>query len=430
MGMEAMLIKGVVTKIFELEEEDRIKAYMSLLPERLFINNRTFESSYRFLSNRYIRQITVILTDITQKIQLEKEMEEERFNLKMIVNVIRYQNNFKNSLKRIKAFFEHDYKSVLKLGDVSDVLAEVYRIIHTFKGDFAQWSLADTASKLHVLESDLQHLFVGKNNESLTIDLIRTYLENIDVDSLLHVDLKKISQYLGESFIDSSQIIQVDSEDFEAIRSQVIHLLPEKYHHDVMAILQQFKFVKISDVLNQYNDYILNLASSFRKEVLPIEIDGDDIKLDEAVYLGFLKSLIHIFRNALQYGIESIEEREVLSKTPQGLITCVVRESDQSYFIKIMDDGAGLDVDVLKERLSAMGEITENKTMDEIKQTIFLQGFSTGDVVTEVSGRGIGLNAVYNEVLHLGGQIVVKSEVGLYTSFEIELPKIFANSIG
>ncbi|MCK8061181.1 MULTISPECIES: AAA family ATPase [unclassified Fusibacter] len=429
-GMDATLIRGVVEKIFELESYERINAYMSLLPERLLINARTFESSYRFIANKYIKQITVILTDITEKLQLEREMEEERQNLKMIVNVIRYQNNFKSSLKRLREFFEHDYLSVLKVGSVNDALAEVYRIIHTFKGDFAQWSLAVTASKLHVLENDLQHLFAGKQNNMLTPERLKSYLENIDVDSLIQVDLTKINQYLGDNFINSSQIIQLDTDDFEAIRAEVLSLLPERYHLDVIRVMQQFKYVKLSEVLKQYNDYILNLASSFRKEVKPIIIEGEDIKLDETVYLGFLKSLIHIFRNSLQYGIETTDERVLLNKPAQGTIRCMASESASNFSIQIMDDGAGLDVQLLSNRLVAMGESVDDKSTEDIKQAIFDHGFSTGEEVTEVSGRGVGLNAVFNEVIHLGGHISVKSEAGKFTAFEISLPKINNNSIG
>jgi chemosensory pili system protein ChpA (sensor histidine kinase/response regulator) len=129
-------------------------------------------------------------------------------------------------------------------------------------------------------------------------------------------------------------------------------------------------------------------------------------------------------RNALDHGIESAEERLELGKPTTGRITIDVRKTGGDYIIKLADDGRGIDPDAIRESAFRKGlDIDVDKLSDdEVLRLIFHKGFSTASTLSEISGRGVGMDIVMSELQQLGGDIQIKSMVGLGTSFEIRIP--------
>ena len=145
------------------------------------------------------------------------------------------------------------------------------------------------------------------------------------------------------------------------------------------------------------------------------------------IYSQFFSTLIHIIRNSLDHGIEEKELREVLGKKKSGLIEISCKkEKDQNIIINLSDDGKGIEPESIRSRLLELGKFqdteVEKLSDEEVLQKIFLPGFSTKKEVGSISGLGVGLNAVKDEVLKLKGEIVVESVVGKGTKFIIKLP--------
>jgi two-component system chemotaxis sensor kinase CheA len=161
-----------------------------------------------------------------------------------------------------------------------------------------------------------------------------------------------------------------------------------------------------------------------------VEVSGEEVEVDCAVLDHLDDPLLHLVRNAVDHGIESPAEREAAGKDPVGHLRVVATRVPGRVRIRIEEDGRGIDVERVRQRAIARGllpeAVAEDLPADRVCEMIFEPGISTRDQVTEVSGRGVGLDAVRRALQALGGTISVESVEGRGTAFEIELPSIVA----
>ena len=154
-------------------------------------------------------------------------------------------------------------------------------------------------------------------------------------------------------------------------------------------------------------------------------MEGRDIELDRAVIDEIGESLVHLLRNAVGHGMELPGEREKAGKPAQGTITMTARRTKSTAVIEVADDGAGLDIEQIRNTAARRGLLASAATSQEVLNTMF-SGVSTSREVTEVSGRGLGLNIVKNKIESLGGTVRVETKPGHGTTFLIELPLTLA----
>jgi chemotaxis protein histidine kinase CheA len=169
------------------------------------------------------------------------------------------------------------------------------------------------------------------------------------------------------------------------------------------------------------------MAERMEKEVAPIEVKGGaDVWIDPHAYRPFLRSLVHVFRNSVAHGIESPDARWEAEKDEAGKITCSVALAGNTIKLTIADDGAGINLDALRQRVAAAGICTATEAAemadDEVAKFIFMDNISTQKEVTELAGRGVGLAAVLNETKNMGGEVMVKTVAGQGTEFLFTLP--------
>jgi len=178
-------------------------------------------------------------------------------------------------------------------------------------------------------------------------------------------------------------------------------------------------------MLEKYKSTSETLAQKLGKEV-QVEIRGAQVEIDYPRLKSLFAVLIHLIRNAVDHGLEEPWERETLHKPPQGRLLLAVDRLEQELYIAIDDDGRGMDADVIKAKAVAKGVITPQAaaamSQQEALQLIFLPGFSTKDRLSELSGRGVGLDAVNAEVNRLQGWVEVDTKPDLGTRFTLVLP--------
>jgi two-component system chemotaxis sensor kinase CheA len=159
-------------------------------------------------------------------------------------------------------------------------------------------------------------------------------------------------------------------------------------------------------------------------------IKGEDTEVDKNLIEEINDPLVHLIRNAVDHGVENPEVRIKAGKNPRGKVLLAAEQLGNNIVITIQDDGKGLDVEVIKEKAIAKGLITKEKAKELSKQEamnlIFLPGFSTAEKVSNVSGRGVGMDVVKTNVAKLRGIINIESEVGKGTKIEIKLPLTLA----
>jgi two-component system chemotaxis sensor kinase CheA len=192
---------------------------------------------------------------------------------------------------------------------------------------------------------------------------------------------------------------------------------------EIRAEVQRLTEIPIIPSLQKYRSMVQDISTKLDKNI-NLRIIGHEETLDRESLILFQEAFIHIIRNSIDHGIENRSERKKKGKKPTGVIEVYCHEPDSnSIEIKIKDDGAGINPDIIK-RKSLEKEIFSKEQLDQMKEDdilniIFLPSFSQKDKVDELSGRGVGMDIVKKNVERLGGEIKVKSILGKGTEFLI-----------
>lgn len=185
----------------------------------------------------------------------------------------------------------------------------------------------------------------------------------------------------------------------------------------------EMTLIPIKNIMSRFQRLVRDVSLELGK-VIDFTIEGDDTELDKNIIEGLTDPLMHILRNSLDHGIESVEERKKLGKVPTGNILFKAFYSGANVHIQIQDDGRGIDVKAIRAKAVQNGLISEDVdlTDKEILDFIFYPGFSTAKKVTDVSGRGVGMDVVRRNINDLRGEVDIESKVGEGTVLTIKLP--------
>ena len=190
---------------------------------------------------------------------------------------------------------------------------------------------------------------------------------------------------------------------------------------DLQDLVMKIRMLPLDTVFNRFPRMIRDVSVELNKEINFI-IEGADTELDRTVIDEIGEPLIHLLRNAADHGIESAERRIAQGKSPVGTVKLVAYQEGTKALIKVIDDGAGINVERVKAKAEQKGINTEGMSDNDIRNLIFAQGFSTNEVVTDISGRGVGMDVVKTKIAALGGTVDLYSEEGKGSTFVIKLP--------
>jgi two-component system chemotaxis sensor kinase CheA len=187
--------------------------------------------------------------------------------------------------------------------------------------------------------------------------------------------------------------------------------------------------VPIESVVNKFPRMIRDLSRSLNKK-MELYMTGEDTELDRTVVDQIGDPLQHLLRNSADHGLESAEVRAQRGKPAVGTIRLDAYQDGNNVVIEVSDDGNGIDVEAVKKKAIERGAITaeqgDNMTDKEIIDLLFLPSFSTAKAVTDVSGRGVGLDVVKSKIEALSGEVEVKSKLGEGSTWTIRLPLTLA----
>ena len=194
---------------------------------------------------------------------------------------------------------------------------------------------------------------------------------------------------------------------------------------DLQSGIMKTRMVPIGQVFSRFKRLVRDLAKEFEKDV-ELTIKGEETELDKKVIDSIGEPLLHLLRNAVDHGIETTEERRRLGKSEMAHITMNAYQSGNQIFVEVSDDGRGLNLDQIKRKAIERGLATSEmlSAMDDadIYNYIFTPGFSTAMKVTDISGRGVGMNVVKEIVSELNGSVIIETEWGMGTRFVLSFP--------
>lgn len=198
---------------------------------------------------------------------------------------------------------------------------------------------------------------------------------------------------------------------------------------DLQNLVMRVRMMPVEAVFMRFPRMVRDLAHTLGKQV-DLEIRGEDTELDRTVIDELGDPLVHMLRNAVDHGLETPEERIAAGKPPTGTVHLEARHSGSSVIIEVRDDGRGMDPAALRESAVRKGMITAERAAalsdEEALQLVMLPGFSTAETTTDISGRGVGMDAVRARILELGGSVEIASTPGEGTTFTVRLPLTLA----
>jgi len=261
---------------------------------------------------------------------------------------------------------------------------------------------------------------------------LATSHSQVSAESLsLRVDvhqLDKLMDLVGELVLARNQILQISYREQDpafVASSQRLNLITSELQEGVAKARMQ----PIGNVWQQFPRLVRDLGIGCRKKVR-LEISGNDTELDKSVLEAIKDPLAHLVRNAVDHGIESPEERAAAGKPEEGRLLLRAFHENGQVNIEISDDGAGIDLERVRQKAIDQRLITAEKAQvmedRETLSLIFLPGFSTAKTVTNISGRGVGMDVVKTNIERVGGMVGLDSQRGLGTTVRIRIPLTLA----
>ncbi len=256
-------------------------------------------------------------------------------------------------------------------------------------------------------------------------DSLPEYLDRIQKGQ----SVKEVRKQINEQFSDLPTLFDGFQGSFKTSvakfrnTSQNLSRITSELQEGVMRI----RMVPISQIFSRFPRLVRDLSRSLKKEI-NLQIEGEDTELDKSVIEDLLDPLIHCVRNSIDHGIESAEARAESGKEAAGTVTLRASNEGNMILIEIVDDGAGIDVNAVRAKAIDRGVIHPNKQLSDIEayNLIFDPGFSTAQTITNVSGRGVGLDVVKRQIEKLNGTVTVWSSPGEGTRFTIKIPLTLA----
>ncbi|MCM2130380.1 chemotaxis protein CheA [Larsenimonas rhizosphaerae] len=250
-------------------------------------------------------------------------------------------------------------------------------------------------------------------------------------DASLRVSTEKVDQIInlvGELVITQSMLEQTTQGLDPVVNGQLLTGMSQLQRNarDLQEAVMSIRMMQMDYVFNRFPRLVRDLASKLGKEIELVTV-GKSTELDKGLIERIIDPLTHLVRNSIDHGIELPEKREAAGKNRLGKLTLSAQHQGGNILIEVSDDGAGLNRDRILAKAKSSGiPISDNISDDEVWQLIFAPGFSTAEQVTDVSGRGVGMDVVKRNIQQMGGYVEILSQYGKGSTTRIVLPLTLA----
>jgi len=258
-------------------------------------------------------------------------------------------------------------------------------------------------------------------------------------EQTIRIDVKKLDELMnlvGELVLGKNRLILLDSlarkgsnnnSIFDSL-SDVTNYV-EAVTNDLQLAVMRARLVPIGKLFNKVPRLVRDLSGEFKKQI-DLKIEGESTELDRSLIEALHDPLIHIIRNSVDHGVEAPAEREKKGKSPKGVLSIKAYNEGNQIIVEIFDDGKGINVQAVKEKVKEKGLMSESElngmSAREAMGLVFIPGLSTAKKVSNVSGRGVGMDVVKTNIEKMNGQVYIDSEEGKWTRLTLKLPLTLA----
>lgn len=384
------------------------QVFEDLLPTEISLGQmpQRFEMGKRVLlvqgsAIRKKGQVIAVLFTVSDTTALEEAQREAATN-KILVGILRQKDAFQDYIGEVKEQIRMS-RSLVGAADTK----VLKRLLHTLKGNAGSWGLKDIAHLIHETE---EHGVITAAHIDAVEASFKSFLD-------LHASVIGIVYERS-----NEEAFAISGSQIAALKGIISHLKTQD-GGDLRAWTAQILQKPASSMLGPIEEFVSKLGDRLSKKV-KFELKGEDTLVDTESMRGVMQNLIHLLRNAVDHGIETPEERG--SKSEQGTLSVHIGQDKEYYILDVKDDGRGIDCAKLVKKALARQLLTreEAQSLSRQKQLelIFLDGLSSADETTDISGRGVGMSAMADAVRQVGGRIEIHSEAGQGTHMRIRVP--------
>ena len=411
-------IKNAVSFFWDNSHELDFESIADLLPQKLEVANtdglQYLQMNYQSEKNQngHLSRIIVIGTDKTTEVltALDSKNKEERVQRISLVG-----QNISDYLQVVDDLDELWQDIFTELGSAQALdLTKLKRNLHTIKGGLAGYEYTTLAEKINDVET-----LLNTNDVKNILEQLKAQLNQIKNNfDELHNEVKSIFGLTNDN-----RAISVNIEKFNSLKNQIL----QSSKAELIESISQCEKMPLDILLTKYKKYISRLVENSQSKLAEIKIDPLSSEIRPLHLSNLAGCLGHLLRNCFDHGIEDAETREALGKNIEGTISIfAVEQKSGSLILKIKDDGNGIDFEKLADKAVKTGLWTADKKISsdvaEKINLIFESGLSSAEVVSETSGRGVGMDAVKSDITARGGRIEVLTAKGLGTEFIIHMP--------
>jgi len=352
------------------------------------------------------------LGDVIKSKPEVQDIEDEKFDLDFSVVLLT-----KEDIEKVR-------KTILSVSEIKEVFIEPIYV-----------TSSEAAEENEAAQPEEKELRNNNQNKTAAQSAVKQQSSKPVVNRSVRVDIEKLDvlmNLVSELIIAKNGLVSMNtgeksSKTDSGFNEQIEYLerVTTNLHESVMKV----RMVPIESVLNRFPRMIRDLSKSLNKK-MELYMTGEETELDRTVIDEIGDPLMHLLRNAADHGLESNEERAAKGKPAAGSIYLDAYQDGNNVVIEVRDDGAGINVEKVKRKAVEKGTITNEQAEvmsdKEIIDLLFKPSFSTAEVITDVSGRGVGLDVVKTKIEALGGDIEAKTKLGAGSNFIIRLPLTLA----
>ena len=344
--------------------------------------------------------------DIIKSVPNVEQLEEEQFDNEFVVTIVTH-----DSMEDIE-------KKVMKVSEIEKVTVVPLKI-----SDLKKMNNEDNSDEQKNVSQNVE----GQKKKEASSAKKTTDKKITLSNKTIRVNIERLDALMNlfeELVIDRGRLDQIAKELNHQELSETVEKM-SRVTNDLQSVVLTMRMVPVEAVFNRFPKMVRSLSRELGKKI-HLQIIGQETELDRTVIDEIGDPLVHLLRNSVDHGIEMPEERLRKGKPEEGTIQLKAYHSGNHVFIEITDDGAGINREKVARKAVEKGIITEEQmnqlTDKEIFNLILTSGFSTADKISDISGRGVGLDVVKNTIESLGGTISVHSEENVGTTFLIQLP--------
>lgn len=355
-------------------------------------------------ANGEIEKMMIVITDVTADVAQQQAEAMQREILVLFERILSDRSGFVD-------FFDEATRLVeASKPGAEDDISTTKRNVHTLKGNSALFGVDSVAKLCHELEEQMAD--GGDAKIQASYDSLCNRWQSL---------AETVNRMLGHHEQDDVTITGTEYRDLlQTVVSGTDH--PEIARKLVDLALEPTELR-----LNRFADQARALAERLEKGAIEVVVDDNGIRMERSRFQSFWSAFTHVLRNAIDHGIESPDQRADSGKSDSGHLTLGTFEDGADVVIEVCDDGKGIDWDSVAARAEERG--LPHDSQEDLVEALFSPGFSTREDVTDTSGRGVGLSAVREACLELGGRIETTSERGAGTTFQFRFPKEVARNV-